>query len=123
MKDIPVKALRGAITVDRDEPADILGSTEEVLRALLGANGLEAEDLISVIFSATEDLNSEFPARAAREMGLDQVPLLCCRELSITGSLPRCIRVLAHAWMPEKSAQHVYLRDAVKLRSDLSAAQ
>jgi chorismate mutase len=117
-------ALRGATTVEHDEADDILTATEELMRELLSRNRLAAEDLVSAIFTLTPDLNAEFPAVAARRMGLSGVPLLCARELDVPGQLPRVIRTLIHYYAPdEHEPQHVYLGEATKLRLDLHGAQ
>ena len=117
-------ALRGATTVEDNESEPILAATEELMHELLGRNGLAAEDLVSCIFTLTEDLDAEFPAVAARRMGLSKVPLLCAREIPVPGSLPRVIRVMIHAYAAEGAeAQHVYLGDARALRLDLEGAQ
>ena len=118
-------ALRGATTVAADEAAQILAATDELMRELMSRNGLEAEDMISCIFTLTNDLHAEFPAVAAREMGLSSVPLLCAREIDVPGSMPRVIRVLIHyqASAGDHKPQHVYLGDAARLRLDLEGAQ
>jgi chorismate mutase len=117
-------ALRGANSVERNEAQAILDATEELMRALIERNQLTPESLVSVIFTLTDDLNAEFPAVAARRLGLDGVPLLCAREVPVPGSLPRVIRVLAHYYAPEDHCpEHLYLRDARVLRSDLKSAQ
>src|SRR4051794_41249967 len=117
-------ALRGATTVHHNEAAPILEATEELMHELLERNGLAAEDLVSCIFTLTPDLDAEFPAVAARNMGLSAVPLLCAREIPVPGALPKVIRVLIHAYVPDgRTAEHVYLGDAVKLRLDLAGAQ
>jgi chorismate mutase len=117
-------ALRGASSVDGNEAEAILTATEAVMRALLERNGLATEDLVSCIFTLTEDLDAEFPAVAARRMGLSAVPLLCAREIPVPGAMPSVIRVLLHAYAPEDhTAEHVYLGEARKLRLDLSGAQ
>ena len=115
-----VGALRGATTVERDEPAAIAEATTELVRALLERNGAAVGDLISVIFTSTADLTSDFPASAARAAGLADVPLLCSQEIPVPGSLPRCIRVLAHLYSDRAPGrlQHVYLHGARGLRSD-----
>ncbi|MEX2196915.1 MAG: chorismate mutase [Thermoleophilaceae bacterium] len=119
-----LRALRGAITVDENEAGAILTATEELLRALIERNGLAAEDMVSCLFTCTEDLDAEFPAVAARNIGLSSVPLLCTRELDVPGALPRVIRVMLHCYAdPDTPAQHVYLREAVTLRKDLGGAQ
>jgi chorismate mutase len=117
-------ALRGAITVDRNETEEILGATERLVRGLLERNGLEPEAIVSCIFTATEDLDAEFPAVAARRVGLTHTPLLCARELPVPGALPRVIRALVHYYAEEShSPQHVYLGEARTLRADLDHAQ
>ena len=119
-----LRALRGAITVDENEAGAILSATEELLRALIERNALATEDMVSCLFTCTDDLDAEFPAVAARNIGLSGVPLLCTRELDVPGSLPRVIRVMLHCYAdPERPAQHVYLREAVGLRKDLGGAQ
>ncbi len=119
-----VYGLRGAITVDSNEREAILSATGELLGALIERNGLAQADIISCILSMTDDLNAEFPAVAARAMGLDQVPLLCVREIDVPGAMERVIRALVHYRAAEgHQAQHVYLRGAESLRSDISGAQ
>jgi chorismate mutase len=117
-------ALRGANTVAANEPEAILQATETLMHEVLARNGLAAGDLVSCIFTLTDDLDAEFPAVAARRMGLSQVPLLCAREIPVPGSLPRVIRVLIHCHVPDgHGAEHVYLGDAQALRQDLRGAQ
>jgi chorismate mutase len=119
-----LRALRGAITVDENTSQAILDGTEELLRAILDRNELAGDDLVSCIFTTTDDLNAEFPAVAARRIGLSTVPLLGAREMNRPGALERVIRVLVHCYAdPERPAQHVYLREAVTLRQDLQGAQ
>lgn len=117
-----VRAIRGAIQLDRDERTHLLAATRELVEALFAANDLDADDVISVIFTATPDVHSEFPAVAARELGLGDVPLICTQELDIEGAMPLVIRVLAHVSTPRSRAEirHVYLRGAVALRRDLA---
>src|SRR3954470_6466675 len=123
-RQMRLRALRGAITVDENTADAILDGTEELLRAILDRNDLESDDLVSCIFTTTDDLDAEFPAVAARRIGLSAVPLLGAREMNRPGALPRVIRILVHCYAePEKPAQHVYLRDAVQLRQDLQGAQ
>src|SRR2546428_392325 len=93
-----LRALRGAITVDRNDPDDILERTEELVRSVMERNGLAPDDLVSCIFTSTSDLDAEFPAVAARRLGLDAVPLLCAREIDVPGALPRVIRLLVHCY-------------------------
>jgi chorismate mutase len=117
-------ALRGAITAERNDARDILEATTELMAAIMERNELAVERVVSCIFTATNDLNAEFPAVAARALGFDRVPLLCAREMGVPGALPRVIRVLIHYYAPEDHlARHVYLRDASVLRADLDAAQ
>ncbi len=116
--------LRGAITVESNEREAILSATRELLSALIERNGLKPDDLVSCILSMTDDLNAEFPAVAAREMGLDALPLLCVREIDVPGSMQSVIRALLHYRAPDgHQAQHVYLRGAQGLRSDLTGPQ
>ena len=121
-----IRGIRGATTVSADEPDLILEATRELLEAILGANAsMKPEDVASALFTVTEDLASTFPAQAARQMGWSLVPMLCAREIPVPGSLPKVIRVLVH-WntdVPQNEITHVYLRDAVRLRPDLVAAQ
>ena len=116
-----VRALRGATTVEHDEAGAIIEATVEVLRELLSRNAVAPEDVISVVFTATPDLTSEFPAVAARELGLSDVPLLCATEIAVPGAVPHCVRVLMHLNTRRSRAelQHVYLRGARHLRDDL----
>jgi chorismate mutase len=123
---MPIRGIRGATTVTADEPDLILQATRELLEEILEENeGMQPEDVASAIFTVTDDLASTFPAQAAREMGWSLVPMLCAREIPVPNSLSRVIRVLVH-WNTDVSQSeitHVYLRDAVKLRPDLVAAQ
>ena len=117
-------ALRGAATVDRNDAPAILGATETLMREIMQRNEVGPPDVVSCIFTLTDDLDAEFPAVAARKLGFDRVPLLCTREVPVPGSLPRVIRVLIHYYADEQHrVQHVYLGDARALRSDLDAAQ
>jgi chorismate mutase len=119
-----VIALRGAITVESNQADLILEATSELMSELMGRNGLAAEDMVSCIFTCTGDLDAEFPAVAARNLGLGSVPLLCGREIDVPGSLPRVIRILMHCYPPGAAEpKHVYLRDAAALRTDLGSAQ
>ena len=117
-----VRAIRGAIQLDVDEREHLLASVEELIGAVLAANELTDEQLISVLFTATGDLTAEFPAVAARSLGLGDVPLLCARELDVAGSMPRVVRLLAHVDTdrPRAEIRHVYLRGAAALRLDLA---
>src|ERR687893_812499 len=117
-------ALRGATTVEANEAEAILDATDELMREILARNALTAADLVSCIFTLTDDLDAEFPAVAARNMGLSKVPLLCAREIPVPGSLPRVIRVMIHAYAHQgHEPQHVYLGEARALRLDLEGAQ
>src|SRR5215216_399138 len=117
-------ALRGATTVEANEAESILHATEELMAELLERNRLDGNSIVSCIFTLTEDLDAEFPAVAARRMGLSRVPLLCARELLVPGSLPRVIRVLLHCYPPVGvDPQHVYLGESRRLRLDLEGAQ
>lgn len=114
-------ALRGATTVEDNDARSILSATEELLCAVMDRNGLQAEHMVSCIFTCTKDLDAEFPAVAARRLGLGAVPLLCAREIDVPGSMPRVIRMMLHCYPPEGAEpRHVYLREAVKLRIDLA---
>src|SRR6266545_745416 len=114
-------ALRGATTVEGDTREELLQRTGELLTALLRRNGIGHDQLVSIIFTATEDLTSEFPAAAARAIGLGDVPLLCARELSVVDGNPATVRVLIHCYStrPRSSLRHVYLHRAKHLRDDL----
>ena len=117
-------ALRGASSVDQNEPQAIIGATEWLLREIMKRNELIPDDVVSCIFTLTEDLDAEFPAVAARNIGFDRVPLLCAREVPVPGAVPKVIRILMHYYAPDvHRTQHVYLGDARSLRSDLDAAQ
>ena len=115
-------ALRGAVDVAENSERAIVAATAELLRTLLERNGLAADDLISVIFTATPDLSAAFPALAARALGLTDVPLLCAQELAVPGAPPRVVRILLHATSdrPRAELQPVYLGGAKVLRADLS---
>jgi chorismate mutase len=118
-----VAALRGATTVAGDTPEDIVSTTHELLRELLDRNAVEPKDIISIVFTSTHDLVAEFPAVAARKLGLVDVPLLCAAEIAVPGALARCVRVLVHLRLPQGSTpQHVYLHGASELRTDLSGS-
>jgi chorismate mutase len=118
---VSVRALRGAIQVDADTRDAILEATTELLLAVLDRNAVTSEDLISVVFTATPDLRSEFPAYAARQLGMTDVPLLCASEIDVPGAMPRVLRLLAHVETARQRAElrHVYLRGAAQLRTDL----
>src|SRR6476661_10373256 len=113
-------ALRGAASVTANEPAAILGATEELMREIMARNDLVPDDVVSCIFTLTDDLDADFPAVAARGLGFDRVPLLCAREVPVPGALGRVIRVLIHYYADEgHTAEHVYLGGARGLRTDL----
>lgn len=116
-----VRALRGATTVDADTPEQIRDRTVALVDRMMADNGIDHDDLISVLFTATDDIHSMFPALAARENGLGDVPLMCARELDIEGSKPLCIRILMHVTTerPRAELHHIYLEGAANLRDDL----
>ena len=116
-----VRAVRGATTVECDTVAAITERVVALLGQILARNDLVEDDIISILFTATEDLVSTFPATAARSMGLGAVPLICARELAVTGSVPRCVRVMLHVTTdrPRDQIHHVYLEGAQGLRDDL----
>jgi chorismate mutase len=121
MPERHVRALRGATTVESDAPDAVRAATRALLAELASRNGIAPADIISAIFTVTADLRSEFPARAARELGWDDVPLLCTVEIPVPGALARCVRVLLHVESPRPRAElvHVYLGGARTLRPDL----
>lgn len=116
-----LRAIRGATTVDSDTPEDIDARVVTLLSVMLERNNVNHENLVSIVFTATDDIHSKFPAAAARLIGLGDVPLLCARELEIEGGTPRCIRVLMHLTTPlgRSELRHVYLEGAKGLRDDL----
>lgn len=120
------RGVRGAITLSSNTRDEIMDATEELLRAMTSANGIRGEDIGAVYFTVTADLDAEFPAAAARER-LDWrfVPLINSREIAVPGSMPKCIRVLMlwNTTTTQEEVSHIYLRDAVKLRSDIADAQ
>lgn len=118
---VTVRAVRGATQVDRNEREDVLEATAELVRAVLDRNALSPADLISVIFTATPDLTADFPAYAARAMGITDVPFLCATEIDVPGAMPRVVRLLAHVDtdLGRDDVRHVYLRGAAALRTDL----
>src|SRR3954469_10451668 len=119
-----LSAPRGAITVDAHEADHILAATEDLMAESLERNKLDSDSIVSCIFTLTPDLDAEFPAVAARHMGLSRVPLLCAREIPVPGAMSRVIRVLMHCYPPVGvDPQHVYLGEARKLRLDLEGAQ
>src|SRR5438046_4257690 len=115
------RGVRGATTADENTRDAILTATRQLLALMIRINGIEPDHVASATFSLTPDLDAEFPALAARQLGWLDVPLMCGHEMSIPSSLPRCIRVLVH-WntdLPQSEFQHIYIRDAVRLRADL----
>lgn len=116
-----VRAVRGATTVAADESTAIVKATRELLQEMLDRNRIDPADLISVVFTATPDLRSDFPAAAARSLGISDVPLLCASEIDVEGAVERCIRVLMHIHSPLERSElrHVYLNGARQLRTDL----
>ena len=117
-----VRAIRGATQLDVDSREHMLERVAEMVTDVMTANGLEVDDFISIVFTATSDLVSEFPAYAARRLGFSDVPLICARELEIEGSMPRVVRMLAHVEsdLPKSDITHVYLHGAANLRRDLT---
>jgi chorismate mutase len=115
-----VRGLRGATTVSENTKAAILGATSELLERLIAQNQIVISDIASILFSTTADLNAEFPAAAARELGFEDTPLLCMTEIPVPGGLPMCIRILLHVNTDknQKDLKHIYLKDAIKLRPD-----
>jgi chorismate mutase len=123
---MPVRGIRGATNVPADTPAEVLSATTELLNEILRANDIRTfDDIASAIFTTTSDLTSAFPAEAARTLGMKHVPLLCTCEIPVPGSMGRCIRILLHlnTDKPQSEVVHVYLRDAKRLRPDMSSAQ
>jgi chorismate mutase len=123
---VAVRAVRGAVQVDRDAPAEVVAATRELLAEVVHRNELDPADLISIVFTVTPDLTSCFPAGAVRDTGLgsgfDDVPLLCATEIDVAGALPRVVRLLAHVQSdrPRSAVRHIYLRGAARLRPDLA---
>jgi chorismate mutase len=117
-----VRAIRGATQVDADDRDEVLAATRELVSTVIDRNGLDGEQLISILFTATPDLTSEFPALAARELGLGDVPLMCATEIDVPHALPRVLRLMAHVEtdVPRSEIAHVYLRGATALRRDIA---
>ena len=123
-EDLRLWAVRGATKAERNDPGMIVEATEELMRQLISRNDLVPERMVSCIFTSTHDLNAQFPAVAARNVGLDAVPLLCAQEVDVPGAMPSVIRVLVHYYAPDDhTPAHAYLGEAQELRSDLKAAQ
>jgi chorismate mutase len=117
-------AVRGAVQAEANEAEAIAEATTELMRELIERNALAPEAMVSCLFTTTDDLDAEFPAAAARELGLDMVPFLCCREIPVPGSMPRVIRAMVHYYAPSgHTTAHAYLGATQQLRSDLHAAQ
>jgi chorismate mutase len=117
-------AVRGAVQAEANDAEAIVAATTALMRELLERNELEPKEIVSCLFTTTDDLDAEFPAVAARDLGLEGVPLLCCREIPVPGSMPRVIRAMVHYYAPaEHAAAHVYLGATQDLRTDLHAAQ
>jgi chorismate mutase len=116
-----VRALRGATTVDSDTPEQVTERVTTLLKEMFARNDVDHDDLISILFTATEDVSSIFPATAARTIGLGDVPLMCAREIAVPGSMPRCVRVMVHLESDKSRGElhHVYLEQAKSLRDDL----
>ncbi len=116
-----VRGLRGATTVDHDSPDEVTERSQELIQALMERNELAEDDIVSVLFTATADVTSIFPATAIREIGFGGVPLLCAAEIAVPGAMPRCIRVLLHIHTTKSKDEihHVYLHGAQGLRDDL----
>lgn len=116
-----IRAVRGATTLDRDDRDHLIERTQELIHLVFERNELSEDDLVSIVFTATMDIVSGFPAEAAREAGFVHTPLLCARELEIDGGIARCVRVLVHAYSgrEKQDMRHVYLHDARQLRTDL----
>jgi chorismate mutase len=119
---VAVRAIRGAIQIEADDRQEILDGTAALVTQVMDRNGLSTDEVISVIFSATPDLCAEFPALAARSLGFQEVPLLCCTEMSVPGAMPRVVRLMMHVEtaLSRAQIQHVYLRGAAALRLDIA---
>ena len=117
-----VRGIRGAITVNDNTIEDIMAGTRELLTVMMTENEIDKDEIVSIFFSVTHDLNATFPAKAARELGLLETPLLCLNELDVPDSLSKVIRILIHVNSLKKQSEmtHMYLKDAIKLRPDLS---
>ncbi|MDE0653508.1 MAG: chorismate mutase [bacterium] len=118
-----LRALRGAVVITEDTPEEVASKVEALLREAFARNDVATEDLVSIFFTATEDVRSAFPAQVARErLGLADVPLLCAREMNVEGALPRVIRMLVHFYTEKErqEVQHVYVGPATALRPDLA---
>lgn len=114
-------AIRGATTCPENTKDSITASTQDLVSEMMARNNISQNSIVSILFTATSDLTQEFPATAARSLGLDEVPLMCAQELSIDGSMPKCIRVMMHVDIPKSRSEihHVFLGQAKNLRKDL----
>jgi chorismate mutase len=119
---VAVRAVRGAVQVGGNDRADILTGTTELVTEVMSRNELSTDDVISVLFTATPDLNAEFPALAARKLGFQEVPLLCASEIDVPGAMPKVVRLMMHieTSKPRSAVQHVYLHGAQALRLDIA---
>ncbi|HEU4980212.1 MAG TPA: chorismate mutase [Solirubrobacterales bacterium] len=123
-EDLRLWAVRGATRAGANDPDKVVEATQELMRELMSRNRIEPDEMVSCIFTSTHDLNAEFPAAAARQLGLEAVPLLCAQEIDVPGSMRSVIRVLVHYYGPaDRTPSHTYLGAAQELRSDLKAAQ
>lgn len=123
---MPVRGIRGAITAESNDKSEILSATRQLLKEILSSNNLtDFTEIVSAVFTTTPDLTAAFPAEAARELGMGAVPLLCASEIAVPGALPLVIRILLHVNTDQTQAEmvHIYLRDAKKLRQDITSAQ
>jgi chorismate mutase len=121
MGDKVLRGIRGAITVERNTSEEIQAASWELLEAVIKKNNIDPEDIASIFFTVTQDLDAAFPAMGVRAKGFKYVPLLCSIEINVPGSLARCIRIMVHfnTSKSQKEIKHIYLRDAVRLREDL----
>jgi chorismate mutase len=116
-----VRAIRGATTVEHDTRDEVIARTQELVAEIVARNGIDVDDMVSILFTATDDIRSAFPAEAAREAGLTRVPLMCARELAIDGGIERCVRIMLHVYttLGADELRHPYLHEARQLRTDL----
>ena len=120
-----VRGIRGAVTVDRDSPEEIIARTSDLLKRMVSENGVDEEDIIHIMFTSTPDITSAFPATAARLLGWVDTPLISAVEVDVTGSLDRCVRILmtAHSSRAKREIRHIYLGRAKELRPDLASRE
>lgn len=123
MDETRVRGIRGAVTVAENSRTAIITATEQLLNLIAGENEIDSEDIVSIIFSVTADLDAVFPAEAARRLGWSMTPLMCTTEIPVSGAMEKCVRVLMHAYTKrdQSEVRHVYLGEAAKLRPDLSS--